>query len=176
MDDIDLDHINADPEYNLQSLCENDNPDGDTSPYELSNTSCKYYEPCNVKSALSGNDLSMFGLNCQGLRAHWDSFYNLICDMSGNSHHFDIIAITELYGMTKGDCIIPGYHPLEFKVRNDSNNSRGGIGIYIKNVHKYKVRNDLSIFIPNIFESMFIEITFGKKQTIIGNIYPGRGT
>ena len=62
MDDIDLDHINADPEYNLQSLCENDNPDGDTSPYELSNTSCKYYEPCNVKSALSGNDLSMFGL------------------------------------------------------------------------------------------------------------------
>ncbi|KAK2139829.1 hypothetical protein LSH36_1595g00004 [Paralvinella palmiformis] len=73
--------------------------------------------------------------------------------------------------MSHGECSLPGYYPLEFTTRNDSPNSKGAIGIYVKDIHKYKVRSDLSIFVSHVFESKFIELTFNKKQIIIGTIY-----
>jgi hypothetical protein len=82
--------------------------------------------------------------------------------MGKDSNYFDIIGITELFGMTEGECYLDGYYPLEFATRNGSNNSRGGVGIYVKNKYKYKQRPDLSIFIPNVFKSIFVEIIFGK--------------
>ena len=91
--------------------------------------------------------------------------------MGRETHCFDVIGVTELYSMSHGECMLDGYHPLEFTTRNDTNNSRGGIGIYIRDKHKYKIRHDLSLFIPHVFESIFIELTFRGKQVIIGNIY-----
>ena len=43
--------------------------------------------------------------------------------------------------------------------------------MYIKNTLSYKVRNDLSIFIPNILESIFCEIQLCNKSIIVGTIY-----
>jgi len=91
--------------------------------------------------------------------------------MGRDRNSFDVIGVTELFGMSPGECSLPGYYPLEFTTRKDSPNTKGGIGIYVKDNHKYKVRSELSIFIRHIFESKFIEITFNKKPIIIGTIY-----
>ena len=110
-------------------------------------------------------------MNCQGLRAHWDSFYNLLQEMGSDTCSFDVIGITEIFSMNKGECSLSGYHPLEYTTRNESNNSKGGSGMYIKNTYKYKIRHDLSIFIPNIFESIFVELTIHNRHIIIGTVY-----
>ena len=84
---------------------------------------------------------------------------------------FDVIGVTELFSMSTGECTLSGYHPLEYKTRTDSNKSRGGIGIYIRDNLQYKLRNDLSIFIPHVFESLFVEIIRDSKNVVIGIIY-----
>ena len=40
----------------------------------------------------------------------------------------------------------------------------GGVGIYVKNGIDYKIREDLSLFIPHIFESIFIEIISSSSR------------
>ena len=73
--------------------------------------------------------------------------------------------------MSKGECQLDGYHPLEFKTRSDLNSSRGGVGIYVKDSLSYEVREDLSVFIPHVFETVFIEINIKNKHIIIGTVY-----
>jgi hypothetical protein len=91
--------------------------------------------------------------------------------MGSNIGGFDVIGVTELFSMAEGQCLLTGYHPLVFATRNNSNSSKGGVGVYIKDTLKYKMRHDLCIFIPNIFESIFIEINLGHKKLIIGTVY-----
>lgn len=168
---ITLDHIATHDDLDLQKLCRGNLVDQwDDSPYSLVNNTCSYYEPTAVQNVLS-TGLSMFCMNIQGLRAHWDAFQNLLFNLCGESQSFDIIGITELFSMTKGECALPGYHPLHFITRNDTTNSKGGVGIFVNNSYQYKHRPDLSLFIPHIFESLFIELSFDKKCIIIGNIY-----
>ena len=168
------DHI-AQSEYDLKILCEGDDfaDDPSCSPYDLSTNTCQYYEPSTMKDILcDANDkFSLFCLNCQGLIAHWDAFYNLLHEMGNDAHSFDVIGITEIFSMNKGQCSLPGYHPLEFAVRNYSNSSKGGVELYIKDSYHYELRQDLSTFIPNIFESIFIELKLNKKRIIIGTVY-----
>ena len=51
--------------------------------------------------------------------------------------------------MSKGECQLDGYHPLKFKTRSE----------------------DLSVFIPHVFEAVFIEINIKNKHIIIGTVY-----
>ena len=113
---------------------------------------------------------SYFHINCQGLAAHWDNFTSLIHELSSQHFEFDIIGISEIFKTDRHNFDLPGYHDLLSKTRTNSN--RGGVGIYIKNNIQYSVRDDLSIFIPNIIESIFIEIKVkhGKNQ-VVGVIY-----
>ena len=67
--------------------------------------------------------------------------------MCADTHNFDVIGITELFSLTSGECSFPGYLPIECNVRSDNNNSRGGVGIYIKDCYDYKLRTDIFIFI-----------------------------
>ncbi len=176
-DSITLDHINTQTNYDLSELYNNEfsNDDVIGSPYNIIDNTCEYYEPNNVKELLAheNNSLSMFCLNTQGLRAHWDSFTNLIDSMNSDTstNSFDIIGITELYSMSQNECSLNGYHPIEFRTRNDTTQSRGGVAIYIRENLQYSFREDLSIFIPHIFESIFIEVHKNNKTIIIGTMY-----
>ena len=53
--------------------------------------------------------------------------------MHGNSINeaFDIIGVTELYGMLNGECDLDGYHPMVFKTRDDTVCSRGSCHIIL---------------------------------------------
>ena len=176
-DRITLDQINTHADYDLCELYDNDNIEDEitSSPFSINENTCNYFEPDKLnKLLLNGkNNLSMFCLNCQGLRAHWDGFSDLINKMNSDDNigSFDIIGITELYSMSSGECSINGYHPLIFKTRTDLMGSRGGVGMYIKNTYQINARNDLSIFIPHILVSIFVEIYINKKLFIIGTIY-----
>ena len=116
--------------------------DSSCSPYDNSNNKCRYYEPNTMKDAYfdERDQFSLFCINSQGLRAHWDSFYNLLFDMCDETHCFF------------------------------TNNSKEGVGLYIKDTYKYELRK-YSIFIPNIFESIFIELIVHNKHIIVGTVY-----
>ena len=65
-----------------------------------------------------------------------------------------------------------GYHQLQHKSRSENDDGHGGIGIFINERHSYTQRGDLTVFIPHIFESIFVEvINTNSKNTIIGVIY-----
>ena len=65
---------------------------------------------------------------------------------------------------------LTGYHKLIKRCREDD--SHGGVGLFVKENINIKLREDLSIFIPHVFESIFIEILSGpNKNTIVGVIY-----
>ena len=95
----------------------------------------------------------------------------LIHDMGSGIEVLHVIGVTEIFSMENDACSLPGYHPIEFKTRNDTNNSKGGVGIFLRDCYNYNKRMDLSIFIPHIFESVFIEIKHNRKNIIIGTVY-----
>jgi len=114
---------------------------------------------------------SYFHLNCRGLSSNWDSFQNLICDMHSDQHSFDFIAISEIFHCDHDRRIsLPGYHKILTRCRETA--KRGGVGLFIKNTIDYKVREDLSVFIPNVYESLFIEtLPSHGKHSIVGVVY-----
>ncbi len=110
-----------------------------------------------------------FHLNCRGLS--WDSFRSLICDLHGDNFSFDVIGISEIF-RTSCDMRLklPGYHELISRCRDDG--PRGGVGFFIRDNINFKIRDDLSVFTPHIFESVFIEImNKSGKNTIVGVVY-----
>ncbi len=115
--------------------------------------------------------LSFYHLNCRGLSANWESFHNLICDLHGDAFSFDLIGISELYKCCNDNRLcLPGYHELIARSRDDG--PRGGVGLFIKQTLNYKIREDISVFISHIFESLFIEIVNeNERNMIVGVIY-----
>ena len=109
-DTIMLDQLGTLPKFNCISLCENNRSDDDDdddddddeeindSPFTVINNSCDYYQSSDVKNMLihDKNSLSLFCLNCHGLKADWESLCNLLGDMHGELYEqsFDIIGIT----------------------------------------------------------------------------------
>jgi len=86
---------------------------------------------------------------------------------------FDIVGLTEIFHIHKNITYdIPGYHPLEYNMRQNTQSARGGVGMYIRDNINFTNRTDISVFIPHVFESLFIEIKTKKNTSmIIGTIY-----
>ena len=62
---------------------------------------------------------------------------------------------------------ITGYHCLQFQTRSDTDDGRGGVGLFINSKFTYVKRDDLSVFIPHVIESVFFEIQINERKTII---------
>ena len=132
-DDVSFEHINTQNRYDLQQLFQND-PLSDNisdSQFHLCNNTCLCYErhAVNIVFSQTNEGFSVFFPNCQRLRVHWDSVYNLIQEMGGDRNSYDVISVTESFGRSHGECsllIYTYYYPLEFNTRNDSPNSKGG--------------------------------------------------
>ena len=58
-------------------------------------------------------------------------------------------------------------------MRTRDDDMHGGVGLFIKDGIDYKIRNDLSVFIPHVYESLFIEFPSSSSKTnnIVGVIY-----
>ncbi len=128
---ITLDQISTQNAYNLTDLYNNEFTENDDidSPYTYVTNMCNYYEPAKLKDLTKENSsLSLFCLNTQGLRAHWDAFNNLVENMNGEicTSSIDVIGITELYSTGENECSLNGYQPLECNIRNDLTACRWG--------------------------------------------------
>ena len=176
-DSVTLDRFRTEDPFNLVTLYnQDDDHDANSisdSPFLYRSTSCEYYEPdqFNMKFQKSHGSLSYFHLNCRGLSSNWNEFFELMCDLHKNTFSFDFIGISEVYKCDKDTRIfLPGYQNLLTRCRDDG--PRGGVGLFIKDGIRYKIRNDLSLFIPHVFESLFIEIISpSAKNTVLGTIY-----
>ena len=156
-------------------ICDDDE-DGDDdscddSPFQCINN-CSYFEPDQFSNHVEkSRGQSYFHLNCRGLSSNWELFRELLCDLHGDHFSFDIIGISEVFNCEYDNCIsIPGYHDVHTRCRH--NGHRGGVALFIKENIQYKIREDISVIIPHIFESLFIEInTHEGNKLIIGVIY-----
>jgi hypothetical protein len=174
---ISLGQVRVENRFNLKSLYEmsdevNINDEHD-SPFQQFGNDCDYCEPNNFRELpkFTLNSVSYFHLNCRSLSSNWESFYDLICDLHDENFSFDYIGVSEVFKCDKDlRLALPGFHKLITRSRNDDNH--GGVGLFVKQNVQFKIREDLSIFIPHVFESIFIEVLSNtNKNTIVGVIY-----
>ena len=177
VDNVTLDGIGTAAEYDLISLYDQlddvDDPADNNSPFQYANASCKYYEANDFTklTAVINDPLSCFHLNCRGLSANWESFKNLLCDLHGTSFSFDVIGISEIY-ICRDDTrtSLAGYHELILRCRDDG--IRGGVGLYLKSMIHFIIREDISVFIPHDCESLFVEIINNNgRNVVVGVVY-----
>jgi hypothetical protein len=114
-------------------------------------------------------------LNIQSISAKFLEFSELINLFSNFNCSPDVICLQELWQFPSyANFTLPGYYPLEFKLRN-SHTQGGGVGIFIKSHLKFTVLQAQSIFIDRIFESLFVQIELpNSRKIVVGSIYkPG---
>ena len=98
----------------------------------------------------------MFCINCRSINANWEALNELIYNMSNERFHFDIIGLAEIFKLNEGfNYSIAGYHDILSNTRHDSDDGHGGVGIYINENMSFFKRDDLTIFIPHVIESLF---------------------
>ena len=175
---ISLSQVRADPNYDLTALHENDNnddPQSHVSPFAYKTDDCIYYDPDQVSKIVTETQCltSFFHLNCRGLSANWDKLTDLLCDMHNDRFSFDFIGISEAYRCDHDHRLgLPGFHDVLSRCRPENDDCRGGVALFINESIDFKIRDDLSIFIPHVIESLFIELkSEGHKTNIIGVIY-----
>jgi hypothetical protein len=95
----------------------------------------------------------------------------MIQNLESNNTAPSIISVQELWQFPNTlSFSLPGFHPLEFKLRRN-NVQGGGVGIYVKSNLKYTVLHDKSIFVDRIFESIFVEVETGpSSKCIVGSL------
>ena len=95
-----MDKVRSGDDFNLISMYEGtDGIEDQDSPFQAINVDCKYYEPSEFHDMAKEviNPTSYFHLNCRGLSANWDSFYDLIYQLHSDVFSFDYIGISELF-------------------------------------------------------------------------------
>ena len=161
--------FNGNANYNDETEIHND------SLYPTDDTYCMYYTPDEVAQTIGNenNQLSIFSLNCRSINANWDSLNQLIYNVTTEHCRFDCIGLTEVFKFNDDfNYSIQGYHYIEYNTRDESDDGHGGVGIYINSNMSYFRRDDLSIFIPHVIETLFIEVKLNKtKSIIVGVIY-----
>ncbi len=92
--------------------------------------------------------------------------------MQSNTFQSNFIGLTEVFDCSRDARLhLPGFHKLVSRTRSDDN--RGGVGLFVANNIHFTIREDLSAFIPHVYESLFVEISKGRNipNQIVGVIY-----
>ena len=104
---------------------------------------------------------------------HWDALNDLLYTMCFHNFLLDFIGLTEVFHIENDQHFtLKGYHQLEFNTRPSSDDAHGGVALFIHEKLNYIRRDDLSIFIPHVMETLFVEIQYKhSKPIIVGVIY-----
>ena len=138
--------------------------------------SCDYYEMSELKNKFhkSSQCFSTYSHNIRSINGHWDDLLDII--NSAKPIKFSVLAFQEVWSVSK-NYKIPGYSKFEFLTRDKNGppnpNCGGGVGLFIDNKYKdYEILNEESVFIPNVYESIWVKIKLKNGQDkIIGNVY-----
>ena len=144
------------------------------SPFTCKQTSRNYYTPDEFAKTFhpTSKSLSLFCINCRSLNAHWDALKDLLYTMCVNNFLLEFIGLTEVFQIEKDQHFtLNGYHQLEYNTRPSSDDTHGGVGLFInENVNCIK-RDDLSIFFLHVMETMFVEIQYKYSKPIIVGVF-----
>ena len=84
--------------------------------------------------------------------------------MHTDNFSFDFIGLSEVFNVERDQRLnLPGYQDIVYRTRDDGRGGGGGVGLFVKENISFRVRHDLSVFIPHIIESIFIEVLNEKK-------------
>ena len=169
--DINLGQIKNDKNYNFLNKY-----DEDKEIFSNNYHSCDYYEMegLNNKFSRFKDRFSTYSHNIRSINGHWEDFLDIIDSIQ--PHNFSVIALQEIWSVQK-TYSIPGYEKLEFLTRDKNGppnpNCGGGVGLFVHSKFKdYEILNNESIFIPHVYESIWIKIKMKQgADKIIGNIY-----
>ena len=147
----------------------------------LLSTSFSTYPDCNYYSEHDFNIsaqkikkenscISLFHINIRSLNANHSKLLQLLITLN---FKFDVIVLSEVwaFNISMYKNILPNYN-FYFKLPKDS--CIGGIGVFINSSFSVNVRNDIILDCMtnnNLAESIFLELTKGNYQCIIGGIY-----
>ena len=157
--------MSNDPEQDLYKLINSD--DDDFNIFSNSN----YFLPDDFSILENeGNKLKVLHLNIRGLPSKINDLKNLLSILEKRNVTIDIVMLCETFvnEYNRNICTIPNFH---FEEIHRQNMARGGVGLFISDKLKYKVRADLSIFEEGLFESIFVEIYNSNKHIVAGEVY-----
>ena len=125
----------------------------------------------NEKNQLGNlNTFSSLGINMRSL-ANTKNFAKLQVFIASLCFKPKVIAINETYLRDNEDgphCALQNY---TFKSNCRKTCKGGGVGLFIHDSLKYKVREDLTIMEEKVFESFFIETLNLEKPVVFGTVY-----
>jgi hypothetical protein len=124
-----------------------------------------FHDPQSFLNSLpSPNPPILASLNVQSLLSKHSSLSPFL-----NNSPFHILALQETWTLHHTDLVqIPGYN---FIHTHRPVGRGGGIGFYILEQLNFKILQQYSTFIPNSFECLTIEVSFGPKTFIFSSIY-----
>jgi hypothetical protein len=171
VEDVELGTLNNNP--NLDFLSSNDNilhSDDFINPYSDITISSKFFDNSTFLNTYKNQPFPIIiNLNVQSLHSKIHNLQTFILNLINNHVNVKIICLQEIWQIPFPDLIsIPGFLFI-YKQRTLSRG--GGVGFFIKNDIKFKIRNDLSPFIEKKFESLSIELTLNNKKFIVCNYY-----
>ena len=138
--------------------------DPETNFFHSLNNDCRYYNEEQFNNTIkTSHKLSIIHFNSRSLYAN---FHNIKYYLGQFSQPFNIIAITETWinnerGM---DFELEGY---EMICKNRENKNGGGVALFVDKNLTYKVVENMSTVINDVFECVTIEILMEKKKNII---------
>ena len=171
MSDISLGEIKDDLSYNFKNKFDEEN-----EVFAENLHSCNYFELDEMKSKFKNysEGFSTYSHNIRSLNGHWDDVFDLL--HSAQPIKFSVIAFQEIWSVQKS-YKLPGYCKLEY-ISRDMNgppnpNCGGGVGLFIDEKYKdYEILQEESVFIPHVYESIWIKIKMKHgPDKIIGNVY-----
>ena len=117
-------------------------------------------ENVHCGNGFNGNcvpDISCMHMNIRSLPDKFDKLKVLLSSLELVNIRFDFILICETFLSDRNHDLynLPGY---TFVSRHRKYAKCGGVGIYVRSCFNYIVREDLSTFTEQSFESIFIEV------------------
>jgi exonuclease III len=142
------------------------------SPYLDSNIFCSYVDELQFYDKYKGDKrFSVMSLNVQSLPAKFNEFAEMLSHMSNNKCEPDVICLQETWRITDPELYkIAGYQCPVFKLRESMQG--GGVTIYVKDCHHFKVIDKYSSSVDKVAETLFVEIiSKDKNKLFFGSIY-----
>ena len=169
MNDLTLGQIEVDDNFNFRKVYDEEN-----DIFDSNLPSCEYYEMNEFKNSFikSKNGFSTYSHNIRSMNGHWNDILDTI--NSAQPFKFSVLAFHEVWSVQRL-FEIPGYSKFEYNTRDKEGppkpNCGGGVGLFIDNNYKdYEILTEESVFIPHVYESIWVKIKNGPDK-IIGNIY-----
>ena len=145
--------------------------DPDTNLRDLFSDDCEYFIEDQFNDMVSSEDshicdsFSLLHLNIRSLQCNASKLTDLLSNVNLK---FSLIGISETWLNDSSSSVdIDGY---SFVHKSRENRSGGGVGLYVSSNLNFKFRCDLDFSLPNVAESLFIEIVKPQGKNIVAGV------